>query len=227
MKKRLLATICALALVAGMSMTAVAAPSPALNELIAANIDLDITSEEADIKVADVSKPMAEDKPAPARLKVAVLEAVQNSIVEQIRATKGEEAVEDFRFLGLIMVNGKKPSVTEDYTVKFDAKAVKATDNVKVFAYNTVTKVWDQLLANTEEAAVNVLSNNVYSAMFFIVDEDVPLASNNKGEITSIEMSSDIYQAPMTGEADVVMYFAFAAIAFAGIFAVSGKKLFA
>lgn len=237
MKKGILATVCTLVLVASMSMTATAATlSPTALRLIAPNIDIDFESEEADIVVAEISKPLAEDKPASAQLKIAVLEAVQNTIVKEMIETRGEEALEDFRFLGLIMINGKQPLLTEDYNVKFDVKALRKEDNVKVFAYNTKTMLWEKLPASSADKAAYVQSNNVYSAMFFIVDGVVAettseeigeLIAADVDETTSLDFSTDTYTAPITGETDVVMYLAFAAIAFAGIFCVSGKKFLA
>lgn len=233
MKKGILATVCTLVLVASMSMTATAATlSPTAFRLIAPNIDIDFESEDADIVVAEESKPLAEDKPASAQLKIAVLEAVQNTIVKEMIETRGEEALEDFRFLGLIMINGKQPLLTEDYNVKFDVKALRKEDNVKVFAYNTKTMLWEKLPASSADKAAYVQSNNVYSAMFFIVDgttsEEVgDLIAANVDETTSLDFTTDTYTAPITGETDAVIYFAFAAIAFAGVLVISGKKFFA
>lgn len=243
MKKRLLATICALALVAGMSITTVAAPSPALQQLIAANTDIEFEAEEAPVAVSEVSAKAVEVKAAPAQLKVAVMEAVQKSLVAEIKATKGAAAADDFRFLNLVFTKGKNQAVKTDYTVKYDMPTVTNADLVKAYAFNTVTKVWEQIPAATRNGEVYVLTNNVYSAVFFVVDGVVPESMRfasaasteeitetlvgGKDEMTSIVVSADAYEAPFTGETDVVIYLAIAAIAFAGIFAVSGKKLLA
>lgn len=303
MKKRILATVCALTLAASMSITAVAAPSPSISEMIAALDDLKIDSEEVPVTLVESTEAPAtiEVKEAPAQLKVAVLEAVQDSVYKQIEERAKAQAVkeaqannttvdtatvepENFRFLNMVMtsakeavkpvktleqaqaaVAAKKAAAGEAQTkttsimdgvnlaaelsgrpsrnVEYAMPEIKNSDAVKAFAYNPITGRWEQIPVCSQNGKVTVLYNDLYTAVFFITDGYVPEANRlasaataeeieevlvgGKDEMTTIVVSTDAYEAPFTGETDVVMYFVFAAIAFAGIFAVSSKKFLA
>lgn len=235
MKKKLLGVICALALVAGMPLTAsAAAVSPTVTEFIAANIDLEFTLENSDIKVAQISKPDYEMKEISRVAKVAFLECVQESDIYQKANDKN-----GFRFLNAYKVTPKKAG---NYTVKFDASKITNADAVKVWAFDPATNAWVNVPTSTLNGAIYSTLDSKYTHIFFTVDGEVPVAERlsvvetskadlakivgGKGEGYSIVLNSDVLAAPSTGDATVI-YLVFAAMAFAGVATVSGKKIFA
>lgn len=134
----------------------------------------------------------------------------------------------------------------EDYTVKFDVDGVKNSQFIKVFAYNKLTGNWEQINAVTVNGGIYALVNDAYTAYYFLdTKKEVPVekrfnASSTKAEVeeyllveggktadTAFVISTDALVAPFTGDTTNMMIFVFAALAFAGIFAVSSKKVFA
>lgn len=235
MKKRLLAVICSLALVAGMPLTAsAAAPSPAVANFIAANIDLDFEVENADIKVADISKVDYEMKEVSNVAKVAFLECVQESDIYKKANDKNA-----FRFLNAFKATAKKAGT---YTVKFDASKITNADAANIWAYDPATNAWTKVNTSTLNGAIYAELDSKYTYVIFTVDGVVPTTERlsvvetskadlakivgGKGEGYTVVFNSDALAAPSTGET-TVLYFAFAACAFAALALVSGKKLFA
>lgn len=232
MKKRLLATVCALALVAGMAVTAVAAPSPATQQLIAANTDIEVAYEGSTTTVEDVSAKQATVTAAPAALTVGVLEGVQ--------ACVSESKSDSFSVASVAMTNVKSEA---DVTICLSVADITNADAVKVLAYNKVTGYWDYIPAVTTNGHVYMLTSAKYTAVVIMKTGVVPealrfnasattsevtesLVLGGKTDDTSIIISSDAMKAPFTGETNVSLL-VFAAIAFAGVFAVAGKKALA
>ena len=232
MKKRLLATVCALALVAGMALTAVAAPSPATQQLIAANTDIEVAYEGSTVAVDAASAKEVSVASSPAALTVAVLEGVQ--------AVVSEAKSDDFSVATVAMTNVKSEA---DTTIALSVADITNADAVKVLAYNKVTGFWDYIPAVTTNGHVYMLTSAKYTAVVIMKVGVVPegqrfnasattsevtesLVLGGKDETTSVVISTDAMTAPFTGETNVSLL-VFAAIAFAGVFAVAGKKALA
>ena len=237
MKKRILALVCALTMTLGMGLTAsAAAQSPSVDAFIAANIDLEFTDEEADITVADISKKYYAISDISKAAKLAFVQAVQDSFIYQKADDKN-----NFRFLNAFKVTAKNVG-SEDFTVAFNAKSITNADAADVWAYDPSTNLWTKLSTVTRNGQIFALANSKYTYIIMTVDGIVPAASRlsaapttdeveemlvgGKDDNTTVVLSNDILEAPFTGDTTVV-YLVFAAVAFAGVAAVSGKKLLA
>ena len=157
MKKRLIALFSAALLVAGMTMTVAAAPSPAATGVVT-GIEKAVNKDNVAVEV--VAEDLSADQYA---TEMAYIKNVDNLKKELGTAYKDGMAIIDTKNVKVV---GEASLIAWPVTITFTAKSIKATDDVVMLHYNETNKAWEVIKATVGDGTITGTFNSLSPVVF-------------------------------------------------------------
>lgn len=157
MKKRLIALFSAALLVAGMTMTVAAAPSPAATGVVT-GIEKAVNKDNVAVEV--VAEDLSADQYA---TEMAYIKNVDNLKKELGTAYKDGMAIIDTKNVKVV---GEASLIAWPVTVTFTAKSIKATDDVVMLHYNVTDSKWEVIKATAGDGTITGTFNSLSPVVF-------------------------------------------------------------
>lgn len=157
MKKRLIALFSAALLVAGMTMTVAAAPSPAATGVVT-GIEKAVNKDNVAVEV------VAENLPADQyATEIAYIKNVDNLKKELGSSYKDGMAIIDTKNVRVV---GDASLIAWPVTITFTAKSIKATDDVVMLHYNVTDSKWEVIKATAGDGTITGTFNSLSPVVF-------------------------------------------------------------
>ena len=157
MKKRLIALFSAALLVAGMTMTVAAAPSPAATGVVT-GIEKAVNKDNVAVEV------VAENLPADQyATEIAYIKNVDNLKKELGNSYKDGMAIIDTKNVRVV---GDASLIAWPVTITFTAKSIKATDDVVMLHYNVTDSKWEVIKATAGDGTITGTFNSLSPVVF-------------------------------------------------------------